>query len=71
MIRWLQQEEGEGRFNSKFEAFNQLSDSVINEIGEGLISCAKEGGLDEELSVLDSPLGIFRYCWFDWLHEAL
>ena len=96
MIRWLQQEDGEGRFNSRFfrndenedelivyansdnpdfmecaekcvDAFNNLSESVINGICQKLISCAQEGnGLDEEfeLPALDSPLDILDYCWF-------
>ncbi|MCI8553413.1 MAG: hypothetical protein HFJ80_00505 [Clostridiales bacterium] len=96
MIRWLQQEDGEGRFNSSFfrndengdefivytnsdvpnfmecaekcaEAFNHLSEPVINEICQKLISCAQEGsGLNEEfeLPALDSPLDILNYCWF-------
>ncbi len=48
-------------------AFNNLSEPVINEICEGLISCAEEGGgLNEEfeLPALDSPLDILNYCWF-------
>ncbi len=96
MIRWLQQEDVEGRFNSKFfrndeggdefivyansddpdfmesaekcvDSFNSLSESVINEICQKLISCAQEGdGLDEEfeLPALDNPLDILDYCWF-------
>ena len=95
MIRWLQQEDGEGIFKSRFfhnedsdvlavyansdnpdfmecaekcvKAFNNLSESVINEICKGLIDCAKEGGgLNEEfeLPTLDSPLDILNYCWF-------
>lgn len=96
MIRWLQQEDGEGRFNSRFfrndenedelivyadsdnsdfmecaekcvEAFNNLSESVINEICQKLISCAQEGnGLDEEfeLPALDNALDILNDCWF-------
>lgn len=95
MIRWLQQENGEGQFKSKFfrndegtdefiiytisdspdnkecaekcvEAFNNLSDTAINEICEGLISCAGEDNEDEEfeLSTLDTPCDILNYCWF-------
>ena len=96
MIRWLQQEDGEGRFNSKFfrndenekelivyansensdfmecaekcvAAFNNLSEPVINEICQKLISCAQTGdGLNEEfeLPTLDNPLDILNYCWF-------
>ena len=92
MIRWLQQEDVEGRFNSKFfrndeggdefivyansddpdfmesaekcvDSFNSLSESVINEICQKLISCAQEGdGLDEEfeLPALDNPLDILN-----------
>lgn len=96
MIRWLQQEDGEGRFNSRFfrndenedeltvyansdsldfmecaekcvDAFNNISESVINEICQKLISCAQEGnGLEEEfeLPALDNLLDILNYCWF-------
>ncbi len=96
MIFWLQQEDGEGRFNSKFfrndenedklivyansgspdfmecaekcvDAFNSLSEPVINEICQKLINCAQEGnGLEEgfELPALDSPLDVLSYCWF-------
>ena len=96
MIRWLQQEAGEGRFTSSFfhndenedeliiyansnnsdfmdcaekcvEAFNNLSEPVINEICQKLISCAQEGnGLEEdfELPTLDNPRNILKYCWF-------
>ncbi len=96
MIRWLHQEDGEGRFNSKFfrndekedelivyansdspdfeecaetcvEAFNNLPESMINEICKGLISCAKEdGGINEEfeLPALDDVLDVLDYCWF-------
>ena len=96
MIRWLQQEDGEGRFNSRFfrndenedefivyansdspdfmecaekcvDAFNNLSEPVINEICQKLIRCAQEGnGLDEafELPALDRPLDVLNYCWF-------
>ena len=92
MIRWLRQEDGEGRFNSSFfrndenedelivyansdhpdfmeyaekcvEAFNNLSEPVINEICQKLISCAQEGGgLNEEfeLPTLDNPLDILN-----------
>ena len=49
------------------DSFNSLSESVINEICQKLISCAQEGdGLDEEfeLPALDNPLDILDYCWF-------
>lgn len=49
------------------DSFNSLSESVINEICQKLISCAQEGdGLDEEfeLPALDNPLDILNYCWF-------
>lgn len=99
MINWLQQEDGEGNFNSKFfrndentdefivyansdypdfkecaekcvEAFNHLSDTVINEICEGLIRCAKEDGIEEDfkLPTLDTSLEILQYCWFTALY---
>lgn len=93
MIRWLQKEDCEGRFNSSFfchdenggelsvyvkspdltecaekcvEAFNTLSESMINEICEKLISCAKEGGINKKfkLPVLDHALDILNDCWF-------
>lgn len=51
------------------EAFNNLSDTVINEICEGLICCAKEEGTEEfELPVLDTSLEILNYCWFTALY---
>ena len=104
MIRWLQQEDGEGEFgegefNSKVfcnedgnemfvyahtanpdfmdcsekcvEAFNNLSEPMINEICKKLIDCAqKGGGLNEEfrLPILDNPLDILNYCWFGVLY---
>lgn len=103
MIRWLHQEDGEGRFSSRFfrndenedelivyansgspdfmecaekcvEAFNSLSEPVINEICQKLISCAREGGgLDEEfeLPALDSPLDILNHCWFMALYVGM
>lgn len=49
------------------EALNNLSESAIDEICEGLIRCAKEGGgLDEdfELPALDDLRGLFNYWWF-------
>lgn len=49
------------------DSFNNLSEPVINEICQKLISCAQEGdGLDEEfeLPALDNPLDILNYCWF-------
>lgn len=48
------------------EAFNNLPESVINEVCKGLISCAEEGGIDEEfeLPALDNILDILNYCWF-------
>ncbi|MDE6589445.1 MAG: hypothetical protein K2K53_03680 [Oscillospiraceae bacterium] len=49
------------------EAFNSLSDAVIHEICQKLISCAQDGGgLEEEfeLSALDNPLDILNHCWF-------
>ncbi len=96
MIRWLQQEDGEGHFNSRIfrndenkeelivyanshrpdfmecsekcvDAFNNLSEPVINEICQKLISCTQEGkGLDTEfeLPTLDNPLDVLNHCWF-------
>lgn len=44
------------------EAFNNLSESVINEICEKLINCAKNE--EFELPALDNALDILNYCWF-------
>ena len=101
MIFWLQQEDGEGRFNSKFfrndenedelivyansgspdfmecaekcvDAFNSLSEPVINEICQKLINCAQEGnGLEEGLNCLLwiallmywAIAGLWHYMW--------
>ena len=49
------------------EAFNNLSEPVINEICKRLIRCAREGGgINEEfaLPALDNALDILNYCWF-------
>lgn len=45
------------------EAFNHLSDTVINEICNGLIGCAEENG-EFELPSLGNPAEILNYCWF-------
>lgn len=52
------------------EAFNNLTDSDINEICEKIISCVKEGGIIEEfeLPALDNALDILNYCWFTALY---
>ena len=53
------------------EAFNNLSEPMINEICKKLIDCAKKGGgLNEEfrLPTLDNPLDILNYCWFGVLY---
>ncbi len=99
MIHWLEQENGEGEFKSKFfrdedgddlsvyansgisdfvecaekcvEAFNNLSEPVINEICTKIADCAKKRvSLNKkfELPVLDSPLDILNYCWFTVLY---
>ena len=49
------------------DALNRLDKSVIQEICEKLIRCAKEeGGINEEfeLPALDTPLDILNYWWF-------
>lgn len=52
------------------EAFNNLTDSEINEICKKIISCAKESGINEEFELpdLDSALDILNYCWFTSLY---
>ena len=52
------------------EAFNKLTESEINKICEEIISCAKEGGINEEfeLPALDNALEILNYCWFTSLY---
>lgn len=52
------------------EAFNSLTESEINEICKKIISCAKEGGINEEFE-LPSPanaLDILNDCWFTALY---
>ena len=48
------------------EAFNNLTESEINEICKEIINCAKEGGINKEfeLPALDNALDILNYCWF-------
>lgn len=52
------------------EAFNNLTESEINEICKGIINCAKEGGANGEfeLPALDNALDILNYCWFTTLY---
>ena len=52
------------------ESFNNLTESEINEICNGIISCAKEGGINEEFELpsLDNALDILNYCWFTALY---
>ncbi len=47
-------------------AFNSLPDSVIDEICEKLIACAKDGGIAEDFRLphIDNPREIMKYCWF-------
>lgn len=54
-------------------AFNSLSEPVINEICQGLISCAKEGGINEEFELppLKKPVDILNYCWFVALYVGM
>ncbi len=52
------------------EAFNNLTESDINEICKEIINCAKEGGIDEEFELpkLENALDILNYCWFTTLY---
>lgn len=52
------------------EAFNNLTESEINEICKEIISCVKEGGIIEEseLPAFDNALDILNYCWFTALY---
>lgn len=52
------------------EAFNNLTESEINEICQGIISCAKESSINEEFELpsLDNALDILNYCWFTALY---
>ena len=52
------------------EAFNNLTESEINQICKEIINCAKEGGINEEfeLPALDNALDILNYCWFTSLY---
>lgn len=52
------------------EAFNNLTDSEINEICKKIISCVKKSGINEEFELpdLDSALDILNYCWFTSLY---
>ena len=52
------------------EAFNNLSEPMINEICKEILNCAKECGMDEEyeLPVPDNALDILNYCWFTTLY---
>lgn len=52
------------------EAFNNLTESEINEICKKITNCAKESGINEEfeLPALDNALDILNYCWFTSLY---
>lgn len=52
------------------EAFNNLTESEINEICKEIISCAKGSGINEEfeLPALDNAPDILNYCWFTSLY---
>lgn len=54
------------------KSFNNLTESQINEICKGLIHCAKESGDNEDfdLSALENPLDILKYCWFSTLYVS-
>jgi hypothetical protein len=51
-------------------AFQNLTESNINEICKGIINCAKEGGIDNdfELPELENAIDILNYCWFTTLY---
>ena len=52
------------------EAFNNLTESEINEICKEIINCAKEDGIDEEfeLPTSDNVPDILKSCWFTALY---
>lgn len=52
------------------EAFNNLTDSEINEICKRIINYVKENGTEEgfELPALENALDILNYCWFGELY---
>ena len=52
------------------KAFNNLTESEINEICKKIISCAKESDANKkfELPALDNALDILKYCWFTGLY---
>ncbi len=52
------------------EAFNHLTESAISEICKEIISCAQEGGADEEFEFPspDNALEILNDCWFTTLY---
>lgn len=52
------------------EAFNNLTESEINKICKEIISCVKDGGINEEFEfpALDNDLDILNYCWFTSLY---
>lgn len=52
------------------EAFNNLTESEINEICKEIISCAKESDINGEfeLPALDNALEILKNCWFTSLY---
>ncbi|MDE6926133.1 MAG: hypothetical protein K2P59_12880 [Acetatifactor sp.] len=52
------------------EAFNNLTESAINEICKEIINCAQEGGMDEEfeLPAPDHATDILNHCWFTTLY---
>ena len=52
------------------KSFNNLTESQINKICRELINCAEESGDNEdfELSALENPLDILKYCWFSKLY---
>lgn len=52
------------------EAFNNLSEPVIDEICNEILNCAKECGMDEEIELPapDKALDILNFCWFTTLY---
>ena len=45
------------------EHFNSMQDEMIDYICNGILKCAKQDGLDEEIE-LESTRDILKYCWF-------
>lgn len=52
------------------EAFNNLTKSNINEICKKIISCVKEGDMEDEFEMpaFNNDFDILNYCWFTSLY---